>query len=98
MQGFLSIRRYASLFGNVNKSADLTRLTFDPAKHYRAVQQQQGRVQLDSDWNEQMDITAHRIETETLDVIGPAGAPLHADGFRLVSTAASLTPDETEGE
>jgi len=74
--------------------ADLTRLTFDPAKHYRAVHQQQGRVQLDSDWNEQLDITAHRVETETVDVIGTCGAPLHADGFRLVANAAGLSPDE----
>ncbi len=74
--------------------SDLTRLTFDPAKHYRAVQQQQGRVQLDSDWNEQNDLVAHRVETETVDVVGHCGAPLHADGFRLVASAAALTADE----
>lgn len=78
--------------------ADLTRLTFDKAKHYRAVQQQQGRVQLDSDWNEQNDIAAHRIETETVDVVGHCGAPLHADGFRLVPNAAALTAAETARE
>src|SRR5262245_25192944 len=75
--------------------ADLTRLTFDKTKHYRAVQQQQGRVQLDSDWNEQLDITSHRIETETIDVVGTCGAPMHADGFRLVANAAGLTAAET---
>jgi hypothetical protein len=74
--------------------ADLTRLTFDATKHYRAVQQQQGRVQLDSDWNEQNDIAAHRVETETLDVVGPFGAPMHDDGFRLVAKPADLTADE----
>jgi hypothetical protein len=74
--------------------ADLTRLTFDPAKHYRGVHQQQGRVQLDSDWNEQAALVSHRIETETLDVIGHCGAPLHDDGFRLVSGFAELTPAE----
>lgn len=74
--------------------ADLTRLTFDQTKHYRAVHQQQGRVQLDADWNEQNDIAAHRIETETVDVVGACGAPMHDDGFRLVASAASLTVDE----
>jgi len=74
--------------------SDFTRLTFNQAKHYRAVQQQQGRVQLDADWNEQLDITGHRIETETVDTIGRCGAPLHDDGFRLVIKAASLTPEE----
>jgi hypothetical protein len=74
--------------------SDLTRLTFNQAKHYRAVQQQQGRVQLDADWNEQLDITGHRIETETVDTIGTCGAPLHDDGFRLVTKATDLTADE----
>jgi len=74
--------------------ADLTRLTFDKTKHYRAVQQQQGRVQLDSDWNEQLDITSHRVETETIDVVGHCGAPMHADGFRLVVNSAALTAVE----
>jgi hypothetical protein len=74
--------------------ADLTRVTFDRSKHYRAVQQQQGRVQLDSEWNEQADLAAYRVETETVDTVGTCGAPLHADGFRLVASAAGLTPDE----
>ncbi len=78
--------------------SDLTRLTFDQAKHYRAVQQQQGRVQLDSDWNEQLDITEHRVEIETVDVVGRAGAPLHDDGFWLVASASGLTAKEAARE
>ena len=39
---------------------DFTRLTFAPAKHYSSVRQQQGRVQLDADWNEQVDIQNHQ--------------------------------------
>jgi len=74
--------------------SDLTRLTFNQTKHYRAVQQQQGRVQLDADWNEQLDITGHRIETETVDTVGSCGAPLHDDGFRLLASAAGFTADE----
>ncbi|MCX6048065.1 MAG: DUF6519 domain-containing protein, partial [Chloroflexi bacterium] len=38
---------------------DFTRSTFKPAKHYSSVRMQQGRVQLDADWNEQIDLTAH---------------------------------------
>jgi hypothetical protein len=60
---------------------DFTRLTFAPEKHYSSVRMQQGRVQLDADWNEQLDIAAHRVETETVDVIGAAGAS--GDGFKL---------------
>ena len=37
---------------------DFTRTTFDPTHHYSGVRMQQGRVQLDADWNEQLDIAA----------------------------------------
>src|SRR5438093_1172284 len=62
---------------------DFSRQTFDPTKHYSGVLLQQGRVQLDADWNEQQAIHQHRIETETQDVIGPCGAPLHEAGFQV---------------
>ena len=45
--------------------ADLTRSTDRPDQHYRAVRMQQGRVQLDAEWNEQQDILNRRIETES---------------------------------
>lgn len=62
---------------------DFTRSTFKKEKHYRGVHMQQGRVQLDADWNEQIDMTAHRVETEANDVIGCCGTPEHEDGFNL---------------
>ncbi len=66
---------------------DFTRSTFKPTKHYSSVRMQQGRVQLDADWNEQIDLTAHRVETETGDMIGLCGAPLHDAGFVLSNGA-----------
>ena len=62
---------------------DITRSTFQSQRHYRNVRQQQGRVGLDADWNEQADITAYRAETEARDVIGRCGAPQHDAGFAL---------------
>lgn len=62
---------------------DFTRLTFEKEKHYKDVRRQQGRVDLDADWNEQADIWAHRTETETRDVIGRCGAPKHDAGFAI---------------
>ena len=62
---------------------DFSRYRFDPAKHYTAVLEQQGRVQLDADANEQRAIDAHRLATETMDVIGATGAPTHAAGFAI---------------
>lgn len=73
---------------------DFSRKTFDPKKHYSGVRMQQGRVQLDSDWNEQQDIASWRTETEALDLIGGCGAPIGNDGFRIVEDAAGLTGDE----
>jgi hypothetical protein len=60
---------------------DFTRSTFRPKKHYSSVRMQQGRVQLDADWNEQVDIAAHRVESETGDLVGPYGVPFLNPGF-----------------
>src|SRR5262249_47526855 len=60
---------------------DFSRWTFKPEKHYHGVLKQQGRVDLDSDWNEAGAIIAHRVETETIDVIGGCGAPVGNAGF-----------------
>jgi hypothetical protein len=65
----------------VKKNA--SRVTFHREKHYRSVLMQQGRVQLDADWNEQSDIAADRVETETRDTVGLCGAPIHDAGFGI---------------
>ena len=70
--------------------ADFTRNTFDAAKHYSSVRMQQGRVQLDADWNEQLDIAGHRAGTTATDVIGAAGAPQHEPAFGVVIDPATL--------
>ena len=48
---------------------------------------EQGRVQLDADWNEQQAINAHRRERLGIDVVGPSGAPQDDPGFGLALTA-----------
>jgi hypothetical protein len=63
--------------------ADLTRSTFRTEKHYTGVRMQQGRVQLDADWNEQVDIDSHLDETTRTDVIGHCGVPVHDAGFAM---------------
>ena len=55
--------------------ADITRNTFDPDKQFTRVLMQQGRVQLDSDWNEQVSILLHYMRTLAADLIGPHGGP-----------------------
>jgi hypothetical protein len=62
---------------------DFSRWNFDQTKHYHGVLKQQGRVDLDSDYNEQNAIEAHRIEVEAVDVIGASGAPIGDAGFEI---------------
>jgi hypothetical protein len=69
--------------------ADLTKSTFRPERHYSGVLMQQGRVQLDADWNEQLDIGTYLDETTRVDVIGPCGAPAHAAGFAVSALGGS---------
>ena len=69
---------------------DFSRQTFAARKHYSGVLMQQGRVQLDADWNEQGAIDRYRAETEAVDVIGGCGAPLHAAGFEITTDGKTL--------
>jgi hypothetical protein len=69
---------------------DFSRKTFNRRKHYNGVQMQQGRVQLDADWNEQQEINRHRNETEAADVVGPRGAPKTAPGFQVTPNGSDL--------
>jgi hypothetical protein len=75
---------------------DFSRRTFEPKKHYSGVRMQQGRVQLDADWNEQADIVGHRHQTTTLDLVGGCGGPMHDAAFEIVRDAATLTTDEQD--
>ncbi|MCL2626935.1 MAG: DUF6519 domain-containing protein [Cystobacterineae bacterium] len=54
---------------------DYSRLSFDAKKHYRAVLMQQGRLQLDADWNEQVQIAEHRYSAFFRSLVGRSGTP-----------------------
>src|SRR4051794_5072267 len=62
---------------------DFTRFTHDPLKHYTQVLRQQGRVDLDADPNEQVQIDEHLSTTETIDVVGRTGYPRYLGGFEV---------------
>ncbi len=55
--------------------SDFSRDTFDELNHFSRVLMQQGRVQLDADWNEQVAILLHYLQTLAADLIGPHGGP-----------------------
>jgi hypothetical protein len=54
---------------------DTSRSTFDPWNDYAAVVMEQGRVLLDSDWNEWLAEISRRTRAGTLDLLGRAAYP-----------------------
>ena len=60
---------------------DFSRNTFDPARHYSRVLMQQGRVLLDTDWNEQAAIMQDGLRTLAKDLFDPHGGI--GLGFRI---------------
>src|SRR5208283_412539 len=65
---------------------DFSRIPFDPTKHYVGVLHQQGRVWLDSDWNEHVFEHLALLRQELKDVIGGCGVP-SANSFQLSPSA-----------
>ena len=51
-------------------NGDYSRLTFDPSRNYSSVRMQQGRVLLDSDWNEQAELLNRRARAAIIDTFG----------------------------
>lgn len=70
--------------------ADLTRDAFCPDKRFARVLMQQGRVQLDADWNDQAEIFASHLHALAADLIGPAGGPAKNCGFVIQALPAAL--------
>jgi hypothetical protein len=61
---------------------DFSRLTFDSTKQFSRVLMQQGRVQLDADWNEQASLLLYQLRTLARAVIGPYGG-IEPDAFQI---------------
>lgn len=69
-------------------AGDYTRFTFDPNSDYFGVLKQQGRVDLDADFNELMEIIDRRWRSETIDVISHCIVPnTTPDAFLVIPTA-----------
>lgn len=62
---------------------DFSRFTFDSRKHYNRVYMQQGRVQLDADWNEQSEILHYQLAASLKALFGPSAAPQATAGFHI---------------
>lgn len=66
---------------------DFARVTFDPSRHYSQVFQQQGRVLLEADWNEQAHIQLHLLRSLVRDLVGPRWAA--GGGFAITGTTTN---------
>ena len=56
-------------------SGDYSRQRFDPRAHFAGVLMQQGRVQLDADWNELVELLDRRLRAETVDLVSRGANP-----------------------
>src|SRR5437588_10157922 len=77
---------------NMNGSfrSDITRDTFNRLNNFSRVLKQQGRVDLDAEWNEQVDILLYYLRTLTKDLVGQraaVGLDPHRGGFLVTATA-----------
>lgn len=71
---------------------DYTRVTFNPFEDHLGVLMQQGRVLLDADFNELVEILDRRSRAGTLDTIGRCAVPKETpDGFRIQIAGPSIT-------
>ncbi|HEY0107638.1 MAG TPA: DUF6519 domain-containing protein, partial [Rhizomicrobium sp.] len=70
---------------------DYTRFSFKREKRYSDLLQQQGRVALESDWNEAFEIARNRTRLQALDTFGPFGVPplTNKDAFKIGFIAGS---------
>jgi hypothetical protein len=66
---------------------DFTRDTFDAARHFSRVLMQQGRIQIDADFNEQAAILLRYLRILVEDFIGPYGGPQDHCGFAIAKAS-----------
>ena len=64
-------------------NGDFSRISYNPNKRYTRVLKQQGRVDLDSDWNEQSAILDILDRKKAIDIIGHCGVPKKGGGFQI---------------
>lgn len=73
-------------------SFDLSRIRFDARKDFFGLVVQQGRVQLDAEWNEWVAQLGRRLQAGTLDTFGGNVVPrITPDGFRIEAAGGALT-------
>jgi hypothetical protein len=73
-------------------AGDYTRATFKPRKDYSGILMQQGRVTLDADWNELVDVLDRRLRAEIVDTLARCVTSKETpDAFLIAVTGGKLT-------
>lgn len=73
-------------------SFDLSRIRFDARRDFLGVVMQQGRVQLDADWNEWVAQLGRRLQAGSLDTFGGNVVPrITPDGFLIQAAGGALS-------
>lgn len=75
---------------------DFSNVTFDAARRYSRVLQQQGRVTLDADTNEGSALLLHAIRALTRDLIGDHGGPGRAFLIEAVGAGVDVQPHDLQ--
>src|SRR5439155_2528491 len=93
MLGLFLQTKLANLEGVIMKG-DFTRDSFDPTRDFTRVMMQQGRPQLDADWNEQVAIFWQFWRNFISDVVGPHAGPERNCGFGILAEGDFPLPQE----
>jgi Family of unknown function (DUF6519) len=72
---------------------DFSRFNFDPRKHYAGVLHQQGRVWLDSDWNEDVLERLDQLRQQLSDLVGRSGVPEPGTAFQISPGRSGVVDD-----
>jgi hypothetical protein len=73
-------------------SFDLSRIRFDARSDFLGVVMQQGRVQLDADWNEWVAQLGRRLQAGSLDTFGANVVPrITPEGFQIQAAGGNLS-------
>jgi hypothetical protein len=76
---------------------DFSRFTYSPLNNYLGILKQQGRVDLDSDWNEQTEIISEYLRQLTSDILGHFAVPLAANDITNDNSQALKITDYSSG-
>jgi hypothetical protein len=78
-------------------AGDYTRFRYDPLKDTTGILMQQGRVLLDQDWNEYVQLQDRRWRAETMDIMGRAVVPINTPTGFQIGIAPGPPPNLTIG-